>query len=114
MHYTAAVPSGEKVFSGETAVYKHSGEDTAALDTALSAFAELASATETRITYQLTAALLWQATRHGLLLAEILRTLERYSQTEVPTNARADIERWSQQIERVTLETDQGPALPAA
>ncbi|HEX9870226.1 MAG TPA: helicase-associated domain-containing protein [Candidatus Tectomicrobia bacterium] len=93
---------------GSLTVHKQPGEDTAALDAALSAFAELASATETRSTYQFTAASLWRARRHGLSLAEILRTLETYSQTEVPANVRADIERWSQQIERLTLEADQG------
>jgi hypothetical protein len=41
-------------------------------------------------------------------LTDILRTLEMYSQTEVPANVRADIERWSKQIERLTLEADQG------
>jgi len=93
---------------GLLTVNKSPGEDTASLDTALSAFAELASATETRSTYQLTAAALWQARRRGLSLAEILRTLETYSQREIPANVRADMERWSKQIERLTLEADQG------
>jgi len=93
---------------GSLTVHKQPGEDTAALDAVLSAFAEPASATESRSTYQLTAASIWQARRHGLSLAEILRTLETYSQTEVPANVRADIERWSKQIERLTLEADQG------
>ena len=78
---------------GSLAVNKHPGEDTAALDAALAAFAAPASATEPRRTYQLTAASLWRARRHGLSLTDILRTLEMYSQTEVPANVRADIER---------------------
>jgi hypothetical protein len=51
---------------GSLTVNKHSGEDTAALDAALAAFAALARATETRRTYQLTAASIWRARRHGL------------------------------------------------
>lgn len=93
---------------GSLAVDKHRGEDTAALDTTLSTFAEPASATETQSLYQLTAASIWRARRQGLSLAEILRILETHSQTEIPANVRADIERWSKQIDRLTLEADQG------
>ena len=96
---------------GSLAVHKHPGEDTAALDATLSTFAEPASATETQNLYQLTAASIWRARRQGLSLADILQTLEMHSQIEIPTNVRADVERWSQQIDRLTLEADQGRLL---
>jgi len=93
---------------GLLAVNKHPGEATAALNATLSTFAEPASPTETQSLYQLTAASIWRARRQGLSLAEILQTLETHSQTEIPANVRADIERWSKQIDRLTLEADQG------
>jgi hypothetical protein len=93
---------------GSLAVNKHPGEDTAALDATLSTFAEPASTTETQSLYQLTAASTWRARRQGLSLADILQTLETHSQIEIPANVRADIERWSKQIDRLTLEADQG------
>ena len=96
---------------GSLAVNKHPGEDTAALDATLSTFAEPASATETQSLYQLTAASIWRARRQGLSLADILQTLETHSQIEIPANVRADIERWSKQIDRLTLEADQGRLL---
>jgi hypothetical protein len=77
----------------------------------LSTFAEPASATETQSFYQLTAASIWRARRQGLSLADILRTLETHSQIEIPANIRTDIERWSKQIDRLTLEADQGRLL---
>jgi hypothetical protein len=89
-------------------VAKSAGEETAAIEAALAAFAEPVRRTETQRTYQLTAASIWRARRHGLPLAEILRILERYSPSGIPASVRADIERWSQQIERLTLEADQG------
>jgi hypothetical protein len=89
-------------------VVKGAGEETAAIEAALAAFAEPVRTTETPRTYQLTAASIWRARRHGLTLAEILRTLERYSSSGIPASVRADLERWSQQIERLTLEADQG------
>ncbi len=93
---------------GSLAVNKHPGEDTAALDATLSTFAEPASTTETQGLYQLTAASTWRARRQGLSLADILQTLETHSQIEIPANVRADIERWSKQIDRLTLEADEG------
>jgi hypothetical protein len=96
---------------GSLAVHKQPGEDTAALDATLSTFAEPASATETQNLYQLTAASIWRARRQGLSLADILQTLETHSQIEIPTNVRADVERWSKQIDRLTLEADQGRLL---
>jgi hypothetical protein len=93
---------------GSLAVNKHPGEDTSALDATLSTFAEPASTTETQSLYQLTAASTWRARRQGLSLADILQTLETHSQIEIPANVRADIERWSKQIDRLTLEADQG------
>jgi hypothetical protein len=93
---------------GSLAVHKHPGEDTAALDATLSTFAEPASASETQRIYQLTAASIWRARRQGLSLADILRTLETHCQTELPANVRDNIEHWSKQIDRLTLEADQG------
>jgi hypothetical protein len=96
---------------GSLAVHKHPGEDTAALDATLSTFAEPASTTETQSLYHLTGASIWRARRQGLSLADILQTLETHSQIEIPANVRADIERWSKQIDRLTLEADQGRLL---
>jgi Helicase conserved C-terminal domain len=93
---------------GSLAVHKHPGEDTAALDATLSIFAEPTRTTEAQRIYQLTAASIWRARRQGLSLTDILRTLETHSQIEIPANVRADIERWSKQIDRLTLEADQG------
>ena len=92
-------------------VDKGSGENSSTLDATLSVFAEPVSATETQSRYRITAASIWQARRQGLSLAEILQTLETYSHTEIPANVRADIEQWSQQIDRLTLEADQGRLL---
>lgn len=79
----------------------------AAVEAALCAFAEPLSASETQRTYQLTAASIWRARRQGLSLAEIVQTLETYSSTDIPAPVRADIERWSEQIERLTLGAEQ-------
>jgi len=73
---------------GSLAVNKYLGEDTAVLNATSSTFAEPARMTETRSVYQLTAASIWRARRHGLSLAEIMRTLETHSQTETPANVR--------------------------
>jgi hypothetical protein len=74
----------------------------------LSTIAEPVSTTETQSLYQLTAASTWRARRQGLSLADILQTLETHSQIDIPANVRADIERWSKQIDRLTLDADQG------
>lgn len=89
-------------------VDKRPGDDTSALDAALSAMAEPVSTTLTQSIYRITAASIWQARRQGLSLAEILQTLETHSHAEIPPNVRADIELWSRQIDRLTLEADQG------
>jgi Helicase conserved C-terminal domain len=96
---------------GSLAVHKHPGEDTAALDATLSILAEPGSTTETQHLYQLTATSIWRARRQGLSPTDILQTLETHSQIEIPANVRADIERWSKQIDRLTLEADQGRLL---
>ena len=85
--------------------------DTAALEAAVAAFAELVSVTDTQACYRLTAASIWQARRAGLSLEAILQTLETHSTTDLPPNVRADIARWSRQIDRLTLEADQGRLL---
>jgi hypothetical protein len=97
---------------GSLAVPKPPGEDTAALDVTVSSFAEPARTTATHILYQLTAASIWRARRQGLSLAEIVRTLETHSHTAIPDNVRADIERWSRQIDRLTVALSFAPPSP--
>jgi hypothetical protein len=58
--------------------------------------------------YRLTAAALWRARRAGFTLDEVLQTLETASTMVLPPQVRADLERWSRQIDRLTLEADQG------
>jgi hypothetical protein len=61
--------------------------------------------------YRLTAAAIWRARRAGLTLEEVLQTLETSSTTALPPQVRADLERWSRQIDRLTVEADQGRLL---
>ena len=72
------------------------------------ALAELVCPTAGQRVYRLTAAALWRARRAGLTLEEVLQTLETASTTALPPQVRADLERWSRQIDRLTLEADQG------
>src|SRR5919108_5923959 len=86
-------------------------EDTAAFEATLARFTELVCPTAGQRVYRLTAASLWRARRAGLTLEEVLQTLETSSTTALPPQVRADLERWSRQIDRLTLEADQGRLL---
>jgi XPB/Ssl2-like helicase family protein len=83
-------------------------EDTAAFEAALTRFADLVCSTAGQRVYRLTAASLWRARRAGLTLDELLQTLETASMTALPPQVRADLERWSRQIDRLTVEAGQG------
>jgi len=78
-------------------------EDTAALEAAVARFADLVCPTTTPRVYHLTAASIWRARRAGLTLEEVLQTLETASTTALPPQVRADLERWSRQIDRLTV-----------
>jgi hypothetical protein len=86
-------------------------EDTAAFEATLSRFSELVCPTAGQRVYRLTAASIWRARRAGLTLEEVLQTLEISSTTALPPQVRADLERWGGQIDRLTLEADQGRLL---
>ncbi|MBM3224363.1 MAG: hypothetical protein FJZ47_11240 [Candidatus Tectomicrobia bacterium] len=85
--------------------------DTTAVEAAVSTFAEHVRSTDSQESYRLTAASIWQARRRGQTLADILHALETHSPTAVPAKVRAEITRWSRQIDRLTLEMDQGRLL---
>jgi hypothetical protein len=93
---------------GTLAIVPRSDEDTAAFEAALSRFSELVCPTAGQRVYRLTAASIWRARRAGLTLEEVLQTLETSSTTVLPPQVRADLERWSRQIDRLTVEADQG------
>jgi len=92
-------------------VLQRPDEDTAALEAALSGSTDLVCPTAGQRVYHLTAASIWRARRGGLTLERILQTLETYSTTALPPRVRADIERWSRQIDRLTVEADHGRLL---
>ena len=96
---------------GTVTVMPRPDEDTAAFEATLSRFSEVVCPTAGQRVYRLTAAALWRARRAGLTLAEVLQTLETSSTTALPSQVRADLERWSRQIDRLTLEADQGRLL---
>jgi hypothetical protein len=96
---------------GTVTVVQRPDEDTAAFEATLSRFSELVCPTAGQRVYRLTAASIWRARRAGLTLEEVLQTLETSSTTALPPQVRADLERWSRQIDRLTLEADQGRLL---
>jgi hypothetical protein len=96
---------------GTLTVVQRPDEDTAAFEATLSRFTELVCPTAGQRVYRLTAASIWRARRAGLTLEEVLQTLETSSTTALPPHVRADLERWSRQIDRLTLEADQGRLL---
>ena len=96
---------------GTLTVVPRPDEDTAAFEATLARFTELVCPTAGPRVYRLTAAALWRARRAGLTLEEVLQTLETSSTTALPPQVRADLERWSRQIDRLTLEADQGRLL---
>jgi hypothetical protein len=96
---------------GTLTVVPRPDEDTAAFEATLARFTDLVCPTAGPRVYRLTAASLWRARRAGLTLAEVLQTLETASTTALPPQVRADLERWSRQIDRLTVEADQGRLL---
>src|SRR5574341_2414349 len=93
---------------GTFTVVPRPDEDTAAFEATLSRFSELVGPTAGQRVYRLTAASLWRARRAGLTLEEVLQTLGTSSSMELPPTVRAEITRWSHQIDRLSLEADQG------
>jgi len=85
-----------------------SAQDTEGLESALSRFADRTSPSETPPRYRLSAASVWRARRMGLSLETITQTLETYSGRELPDKLRSELTLWSQQIDRLWLEVDQG------
>jgi hypothetical protein len=96
---------------GTLTVMPRPDEDTAAFEATLARFSELVCPTAGQRVYRLTAAAIWRARRAGLTLEEVLQTLETSSTTALPPQVRADLERWSRQIDRLTVEADQGRLL---
>src|SRR5215831_19146498 len=96
---------------GTLTVVPRPDADTAAFEATLARFSDLVCPTAGQRVYRLTAASLWRARRAGLTLAEVLQTLETASTTALPPQVRADLERWSRQIDRLTVEADQGRLL---
>ena len=107
------MPSGALTVQedGTLTVVPRPDEDTAAFEATLARFTELVCPTAGQRVYRLTAASLWRARRAGLTLEEVLQTLETASTTALPPQVRADLERWSRQIDRLTVEADQGRLL---
>lgn len=96
---------------GTLTIVQDVAADAAAVEAAVATFAERVGATDTRASYRLTAASVWQARRAGQTLADILHTLETHSVAALPAKVRTEITRWSQQIDRLTLEVEQGRLL---
>src|SRR5215467_4271418 len=96
---------------GTLTVVPRPDKDTAAFEATLARFTELVCPTAGQRVYRLTAASLWRARRAGLTLEEVLQTLETASTAALPSQVRADLERWSRQIDRLTVEADQGRLL---
>lgn len=96
---------------GTLTVVPRPDEDTAAFEATLARFSELVCPTAGLRVYRLTAGSVWRARRAGLTLEEVLQTLETSSTTALPPQVRSDLERWSRQIDRLTVEADQGRLL---
>src|SRR5215831_7141353 len=93
---------------GTLTVVPRPDADTTAFEATLARFTELVCPTAGPQVYRLTAAAIWRARRAGLTLEEVLQTLETASTTALPPQVRADLERWSRQIDRLSLEVDHG------
>jgi hypothetical protein len=104
------MPSGALTVQddGTLTVVPRPDADTAAFEATLARFTDLICSTAGQRVYRLTAAARWRARRAGLTLEEMLQTLETASTTALPSQVRADLERWSRQIDRLTVEADQG------
>jgi Helicase conserved C-terminal domain len=83
-------------------------QDTGGLEDALSQFADRTNPSETPPRYRLSAASVWRARRMGLSLETIIQTLETHSGRELPDKLYSELTLWSQQIDRLWLEVDQG------
>jgi hypothetical protein len=107
------MPSGALTIQddGTLTVVPRPDDDTAAFEATLARFTELLCPTPGQRVYRLTAASIWRARRAGLTLEEVLQTLETASTTALPPQVRTDLERWSRQIDRLTVEADQGRLL---
>ncbi len=93
---------------GSLMVEKHKEQPSVALDELLATFAEPVHTTASRSHYRLTAASIWRTRRSGLSLLDITHALETHCETDIPDSLMADVELWSQQIDRLKLEIDQG------
>lgn len=93
---------------GLLAVEQHKGPSSEALNDVLSTFAEPVHTTTSHSHYRITAASIWRARRQGLSLQDILDALETHCDHDVPESLIADVALWSEQIDRLWLETDQG------
>jgi hypothetical protein len=78
------------------------------LEEMLSRFADRTNPSETPPRYRLSAPSVWRARRLGLSLETIIQTLETHSGRELPDKLHSDLTLWSQQIDRLGLEVDQG------
>src|SRR5919198_1663341 len=107
------MPSGALTIQddGTLTVVPRPDDDTAAFEATLARFTELLCPTPGQRVYRLTATPIWRARRAGLPLEEVLQTLETASTTPLPPQVRTDLERWSRQIDRLTVEADQGRLL---
>ncbi len=93
---------------GSLVVDQREGQPSTALDERLSTFAEPVHTTALQTHYRVTATSIWRARREGLSLEDITHALETYCEGDRPASLLADVELWSQQIDRLWLETDQG------
>ena len=93
---------------GTLLLMPQSAQDTERLEDALSRFADCTSPREMPPRYRLSAASVWRARRRGLSLETIIQTLETHSGRELPDKLHSDLTLWSQQIDRLWLEVDQG------
>ena len=93
---------------GTLTIQQPSDEATVALEAALAGFADVVCPTTTPRVYRLTAASIWRARRAGLAREEILQTLATANSMEIPPTVRADITRWSHQIDRLSVEAGYG------
>jgi hypothetical protein len=83
-------------------------QGTGGLEDTLSRFADRTNPSETPPRYRLSAPSVWRARRMGLSLETIIQTLETHSGRELPDKLHSDLTLWSQQIDRLGLEVDQG------
>ncbi len=93
---------------GLLAMNQPEGQSSEVIHDMLSAFADPMHKTTTQSHYRITAASIWRARRQGLSLEDILHNLEAHCDLHVPDSLLADVALWSEQIDRLWLEMDQG------